>query len=447
MASAGPSNRLGNNGGRSYNFLAQPVSIDCAFTVDNSAAAGVTGLVGAGVQAVYMYSSAPSSSNPLTDATASAGVALVQLKNNYFKYGGFAGSISPPVTGSNLAINGSALTAGTPYVITAVGAGSAGTQTIVCTADTAGSLASKYFSIFDAYGNVFVIWFQVSGVGGAPVGVYGTPVPVSITANDANTVVATALNTVLNAITANTALNPSAPAVASFSSTRSSATLTVVNVVNQPFSGGAIDGTSPLGTGFTFAVTKDQTNTMNWQAVGLPKGIIPVVNASFVATASGYSSRGGSTGTVKAVSVSGVAAMDIVGDVNQSLNPGPMGGSPNVGGWILVRFLGASVSGVFTGSALASHTHNFTVIGGQAASTTNDIANYAGPLLGKEQATNATYLGANSATNGGVVAASAGTPAGTIAATSTQALVAPAAGSVVRFNFIFESKAIIIVGE
>jgi hypothetical protein len=54
----------------------------------------------------------------------------------------------------------------------------------------------------------------------------------------------------------------------------------------------------------------------------------------------------------------------------------------------------------------ATHTHDILVKGGQAASTTNDVAVYTA-LLGKEAATDATIVGANSATSGGVVASAA----------------------------------------
>ncbi len=55
----------------------------------------------------------------------------------------------------------------------------------------------------------------------------------------------------------------------------------------------------------------------------------------------------------------------------------------------------------------AAHTHNLLVKGGQAASTTNNIANYATAILGKQEAADVTFLGADSATKGGVVASAA----------------------------------------
>lgn len=339
-------NRLGNNGGRSYNFLTQPVEIDCLFTVDNSTATGISGLSGSGVQNVYMYSSSPSSANPLSSSSASAGVILVQLQNNYFKFAGLASSSIVPLTGSNLAINGSALTAGTPYVITAVGAGTKGAVTIAPVADTAGSLASTYFSLYDSYGNKYIIWFSVSGVGAAPSGIAGIPVQQSIASGDTASTIGTALAVTLGGLFAAQAGNTTAPSGVYSFTTAGTTTVTVTNTANAPFPGGPVEGAIP--TGFTFAVTKDQTNDQNWRAVGLPKGVQAAVNASFIATAAGYSSRGGSTGTVKAVTVSGISRISVVGDPNKSLGPIPLGGSPNVGGWIMLQCLAPTSASVTT---------------------------------------------------------------------------------------------------
>lgn len=58
---------------------------------------------------------------------------------------------------------------------------------------------------------------------------------------------------------------------------------------------------------------------------------------------------------------------------------------------------------------VASHTHDITIIGSKAPSTTNDIAHYATDILGKEAATNATIAGADSATKGGIGSANSTT--------------------------------------
>lgn len=204
--------------------------------------------------------------------------------------------------------------------------------------------------------------------------------------------------------------------------------------------------------GSVYVITVLGTATLaQWQAVGLLPGLTPTVGQSFVAIAT--QSIGGSA-MVGSPGVPIAPVVTVVGDPNQSLNNSNI--ASNAGAQILVQFSAVTVSGTvgaltFTGSALGTHTHNFTVIGGQAASTTNNIANYAGPLIGKQEATNATYLGSASATNGGVVAISAGTPAGTIntpAFTNTSVYVAtaPADSTVVGMQFCFDGSSVTIDG-
>lgn len=433
------SNKLGNNGGRYYSFLNRPVLVDCNFIVDATNGLGITSLKGAGVQNVFMHTSTTpaAGNNGYLNPNPASGYALIQLNNNYNRYcGGFTGQVAP-LTGATIAINASALTIGQPYVITSVGAGAAGTVTIAPVADTAGSLASTWFRMYDGYGNTFIIWFRVSGVGSAPLNVSGTLVQIDLVSGDSAATVGAKIVVVLNALLAVTPQNPSAPSgVFSFTASGTT-TVTAVSTLAQPLPGAPAEGLIP--TGFTFAVTVYKSNIQNWQNVGVPRGVIPAVGVSFIATATGDSTGGGSSGLVRIPSSSGVLTAEVIGDPNLSLGPVPMGGSPNVGGWVMVQFM----AGVFTGSALAVHNHNLIVIGGQAATTTNELGNYAGPLLGKEEATNATYIGANSATNGGVVAAAAGTPAGTL----SYAAAAPTAGSLVSMSFVVEAGSMIIAGE
>ncbi len=367
-------------------------------------------------------------------SSASVGLAWVHLKSNYNRYlGGFSGFVSPP-TGSALAINSgsAALTVGSPYTIASVGVGPAGVATILPVADSAGSLASTYFMLYDSYGNSFCVWFSVSGVGSPPnlgpalspaqiaagvrgltyvqqsilanataaqigaalvltienlqsgiVGTYSftasgtTTVTVTSTLNaplagvpqDGNQVIpmnnsvplpvyfniasgsATTgsvwtdgsgnLYTVTTTLVAGTVLhtqgtnapNPAAGTLTFVSGTGSTASLTYSSAV------------AGLATGFTFALTTSDTNLGDWQAVGLPKGLTPTPNQSFIATATG---AGGSTGTVYAAGVSGVGSVEVIGDPNQSIAPLPQGGSSHVGGWILVQFLAPTSSSVTT---------------------------------------------------------------------------------------------------
>lgn len=387
MAYSAGTNKMGNNGGRSYSYLNKPVLIDCNFIVDssNGNGLGIRSLKGSGVQNVFMHtsSSAGIGNNGILNPNPAAGYALIQLANNYNRYaGGFSG-FAAPSTGGNVAINGSALTAGVPYIISAVGHGTAGAVTIAPVADTAGSLASTWFRIFDSYGNVYIVWFSVSGVGSAPVGVSGILVQQSIAAGDTAGTIGAALVITLENLLAAQPGNLSAPSGVYSFTAAGTTTVTVTNTLNVPFPGAPMDGVIP--TGFTFAQTKYKTNNQNWANVGLSKGVVPAVGASFIATATGDSTGGGSTGSVVLSGVSSIASMEVVGDPNASLAPIPVGGSPNVGGWILVKFLKPSTSAVTSVLTMDSYTPAGTnngasppIFSGTPAVLTGSIVNSGG---------------------------------------------------------------------
>lgn len=334
---------LGNNYGKFYSMLSKPVLVDCNFVVDstNGNGLGIRSLKGQGVKNVFMHTSAtPGSNNGYLNPNPIAGYALIELAYNYTRYYGGASGLVAPVTGGNLAINATALTLGTPYIIVSVGHGTLGAATIAPVADVAGSLASTWFRVYDNYGNTFIIWFKVSGVGSAPVGVSGTLVQQSISTNDSAATIGAALVVTFNALLAQNAQNPSAPAGVFSFTAAGTTTVTITSTQTNPYAplpGAPADGLIPTGFAFVKTVTKD--NLKNWQDVGVPKGVVPAVGVSFIATATGDSSGGGSTGLVNASGVSGVDAIEGVGNANLSLAPIPMGGSPNSGGWILVQFL------------------------------------------------------------------------------------------------------------
>lgn len=337
------SNATGNNGGRFYSSLVKPVLIDCNFVVDstNGNGLGIRTLKGAGVRNVFMHTSASpgKGAGGFLNPNPAVGFALIQLKDNYKKYiGGFSG-FAAPTTGGTIAINGSALTVHNPYIIASVGYGAAGSATIAPVADSAGSLASTWFSLFDSYGNTFIIWFSVSGVGAAPRGVSGILVQQSILSGATAAQIGAALVLTIENL-------PSGISGVNSFTASGSTTVTVTSTANVPLAGPPAEGLIP--TGFTFAIVNFSTNLQDWQGVGLPKGVTPSIGASFIATATGYSTGGGSTGLVVVPGVSGVSTLEVVGDPNQSLSPIPMGGSPHVGGWILVQFMAATSSSVTT---------------------------------------------------------------------------------------------------
>lgn len=339
---------LGNNYGKFYSFLSKPVLGDGNFVVDaaNPNGLGVRSVKGQIIENVFMHTTAAPGKGPngYLNPNPAPGFILVQLKYNYSRYaGGFSGFVSP-VTGGPLAINAAALTIGNPYVIVAPGHATAGTETIAMVADVAGSLASTWFKLYDSYGNTFAVWYNVSGVGSAPVVPGATLVEVQISSGDSAANVGTKTAVILNALLAAQVLNPSAPAgVFSFTVTGTS-TLTLVSTQTNPFGplpGVAADGTIP--TGFTFTLIDYNSNLVNWQQVGLPKGVVPAIGASFIATATGSSVGGGSTGLVEAPGVSGIDSIEVIGDPNQSIGPIPMGGSPNPGAWFLLQCLASGV--------------------------------------------------------------------------------------------------------
>jgi hypothetical protein len=355
-------NKLGNNGGREYSFLNRPVWIDCNFIVDsaNGNGLGIRSLKGAGVRNVFMHTSATPGKGlgGYLNPNPASGYAIIQLHNNYNRYcGGFSGVVAP-LTGSSLAINGSALTANAPYVITSVGHAAAGAVTIAPVADVSGSLASTWFSLYDGYGNTFIIWFYVTGVGGsAPVGVSGTLVQQTIAEN-------ASAATIGGALASTIALLPSGVSgIYSFTTTGTTTVTATSTQVNPygPVAGPPADGL--IATGFTFAKTVYNTNQTCWQGVGLPAGVAPNVGAAFIASATGFSAGGGSTGTVQAPGAGAVQSLSVVGDPNQTLSPVPMGGSPNVGGLIMVQFNAATSSSVTTPVATAPVDNSIVGLG------------------------------------------------------------------------------------
>lgn len=187
--------------------------------------------------------------NGVANPNPAAGYAWVQLKSNYNRYlGGFSGFASP-TTGSTIKIDATdaALTPGDAYIIATVGHGPAGVCTIAPVADSSGSLASTYFTLYDSYGNTFVIWFSVSGVGSPPLlgpaAPYGSPglqyVQQTIATNASAATIGAAL--VLTIENLPSGIN----GVYSFTATGTT-TVTVTSTLNQPLAGIPQDGTGVI---------------------------------------------------------------------------------------------------------------------------------------------------------------------------------------------------------
>ena len=95
------------------------------------------------------------------------------------------------------------------------------------------------------------------------------------------------------------------------------------NSIVSPTSGSSLlVASAGLTVGQPYTITTVGTTTAaQWAALGLPKGVIPNVGASFVATATSTSG----TGAVMVPAAAGSAVMSIetVGDPNQTISPTP----------------------------------------------------------------------------------------------------------------------------
>lgn len=114
-------NRAWMNFGHFYTNLTSPNMVSCNFIVDqsNGNGLGIRSLKSNGyVKNVYMNtSSSPASGNP----NPQAGNIVIHLADNYARSICGMNALISPLSGSNLAVNASALTAGHPYVIVLVG--------------------------------------------------------------------------------------------------------------------------------------------------------------------------------------------------------------------------------------------------------------------------------------------------------------------------------------
>lgn len=114
-------NRAWMNFGHFYTNLTSPNLVSCNFIVDstNGNGLGIRSLKSNGyVKRVFMHtSSTPAAGSP----NPAAGIIMVQLADNYARSINAMSSIISPLSGSSLAVNASALTAGNAYVIVSVG--------------------------------------------------------------------------------------------------------------------------------------------------------------------------------------------------------------------------------------------------------------------------------------------------------------------------------------
>lgn len=98
------------------------------------------------------------------------------------------------------------------------------------------------------------------------------------------------------------------------------------------------DGSFVVGTPYVITLV----GTTDWSAVGFPTGVTPAVGAAFVATTVG----GAGTGTAKAVTVSGISSVEVIGQPNLTITNSLA--QPNQGSIFLIQTLGPTSSSVTT---------------------------------------------------------------------------------------------------
>lgn len=115
------------NRGHFYVPHVTPVLVDCHFQVSPTDSAGL-GIVkgtlqGQGVQNVFMHTSATPGKGPngTLNPNPASGYIVVQFADNYSRNFQVFHEIRGPLSGSNLAVDATALTPGQPYVITTLG--------------------------------------------------------------------------------------------------------------------------------------------------------------------------------------------------------------------------------------------------------------------------------------------------------------------------------------
>jgi hypothetical protein len=103
-----------------------------------------------------------------------------------------------------------------------------------------------------------------------------------------------------------------------------SAPVTGLDIAAGSLTPGAVYEITAVGT----------TTTAQWVTAGVPVGITPAVGVTFLCAATSAGN-----GTAKAVGVSGIASMEVVGDPNTTLAPQP---ATAQGGYVVVKFLAAT---------------------------------------------------------------------------------------------------------
>lgn len=111
----------------------------------------------------------------------------------------------------------------------------------------------------------------------------------------------------------------------------------------SPLSGSSlVVNATALTLAVAYVITAVGTTTAaDWLTLGVPPGVVPAVGVSFIAASTG---TGAGSGTVQATVASGIDAVEVIGNPTTTLGPIPVGGSPNVGGLIMIQFLSSTAT-------------------------------------------------------------------------------------------------------
>lgn len=202
----------------------------------------------------------------------------------------------------------------------------------------------------------------------------------------------------------------------------------------SPLSGSNINIStgSSLTVGRAYVITSlGTTTTAQWNAVGVPVGMVPAVGVSFFAKAT----SGSGTGVVQLASSSAVTKIEAVGDPNATITSqaATVLGSTS-GAYIILQALGPSITmnsytPAGTNSAPALTMNSYTPAGTNDGST---------PPL---------FTGTPAVLTGSVAAPTfSGTPA-VLTGSLSYGLVAPTAGSILALSFFLSNSVIKVQGQ
>lgn len=227
-----------------------------------------------------------------------------------------------------------------------------------------------------------------------------------------------------------------------------------------------VDNTA-LTVGNAYAITTlGNTTAAQWATLGVPAGVVPAVGVAFIALLTGVAGQANtSTSRVMIPSTSGVDLVEVIGNTSIATTTSI---SSQSGQWLLLQCSKASTvmtsytpagtvaAPTFTGDALATHSHILNLKNAAVSDGATTRVNAGTNLLGANTGGDLAIAGGGA--NGGIAAITAGTPSGTnsapaftgtpatLTATTTQILVAPAAGSICQLALWFDGSSVTIDG-